>query len=50
MAGQQVLIMSFLDLNKKALNLINKLCLHQFFGTKTTKTNKLLKTDANVAY
>ena len=46
MAGQQVLIMSFLDLNKKALTLIN----YQFFGTKTSKTNKLLKTDANVAY
>ena len=30
-------------------NLINKLRLHQFLGTKTTETNKSLKTDANVA-
>ena len=28
-------------------NLINKLRLHQFLGTKGTETNKLLKTDAN---
>ena len=31
-------------------NLINKLRLHHFLGTKTTETNQLLKTDANVAY
>ena len=29
---------------------INKLRLHQFLGTKTTETIKLLKTDVNVAY
>ena len=31
-------------------NRVNKLCLHQFLGTKITETNKLLKTDANEAY
>ena len=31
-------------------DLINKLRLHQFLGTKTTKTNKSLKTDANLGY
>ena len=31
-------------------NLISKLCLHQFLGTKTTEANKSLKTDANGAY
>ena len=31
-------------------NLINKLCLHQFFGDKITETNKSLKADANEAY
>ena len=31
-------------------NLINRLCLHQFLGTKTTEANKSLKTDANGAY
>ena len=31
-------------------NLINKLRLHQFLGTKTTEKNKSLKTDANVAH
>ena len=29
-------------------NLINKLRLHQFLGTKIIETNKLLKTDANL--
>ena len=31
-------------------NLINRLCLHQFLGTKTNEANKSLKTDANRAY
>ena len=31
-------------------NLINKLRLHQFLGTKTIEANKSLKTDANGAY
>ena len=31
-------------------NLINKLLLHQFLGTKTIETNNLLTTDANKAY
>ena len=31
-------------------NLINRLHLHQFLGTKTTVANKSLKTDANGAY
>jgi hypothetical protein len=31
-------------------NLINKLGLDQFLGTKTIETNKSLKTDANEAY
>ena len=31
-------------------NLINRLCLHQFLGTKTTEANKSLKTGANGAY
>ena len=31
-------------------NLINKLHLHQFLGTKITDANKSLKTDANRAY
>ena len=30
-------------------NLINKLRLHQFLGSKITETNKSLKTDANKA-
>ena len=28
-------------------NLTNGLCLHQFLGSKTTESNKSLKTDAN---
>ena len=31
-------------------NLTNWLLLHQFLGTKTTKANKSLKTDANGAH
>ena len=31
-------------------NSINRLCLYQFLGTKTTESNKSLKTDANGAY
>ena len=31
-------------------NLINKLRLHHFLGTKTTETNQSLKTDASIAY
>ena len=31
-------------------DLISKLDLHQFFGTKITETTKSLKTDANEAY
>ena len=31
-------------------NLISRLRLHQFLGTKTTLVNKSLKTDANGAY
>ena len=31
-------------------NLISELLSHQFLGTKTTETNNLLKTDANIAY
>ena len=31
-------------------NLINRLRLHQFLGTKTTEVNMYLKTDANRAY
>ena len=26
------------------------ICLHQFLGTKTTETNKSLKTDANLTF
>ena len=44
--------LAFLNLSPIFLlicNLISKLRLHQFLGTKTTETNKSLKTDANEA-
>ena len=44
---QSTLCPVFLVINNP---IINRLCLHQFLGTKATEANKSLKTDANGAY